>query len=133
MKKGIEINMGELFKKFLESKEEENTVEIPIGVVSDELKQKFKAWRRDKSFLHDEMEIEQERLAKEFKRRLLELFEDREDEINLRKKELWEEIYKELNIDKGDNDSFVINAMTGEISKEVKKKDLFGNKSHGLQ
>lgn len=130
--KGIELNMGELFKKFLESKEE-NTVEIPVGVVSDELKAKFKAWRRDKQYLEDELELETDIQAKQIRRFLIEKFEDRKDEIELRKKELWEEIYKELAIDKAEEDTFSINALTGEISKEIKKTDLFGNKSHGIQ
>jgi hypothetical protein len=131
--KGIEINMGELFKKFLESREEDNIVEIPVGKVSMELVQKFKAWKRDKRYLDDQVEIEKERLVRECRRQMEEMFDDQQDQMNLRKKELWEEIYKELGIIKDEDDSFSINAMTGEITKEVKKTDLFGNKSHGIQ
>ena len=133
MKKSIELNMGELFKKFLESKEEENTVEIPVGKVSEETRLKFKAWKMDKHLLDDELEVEQEKLAREMKRRILELFSERLDEIQDRKKLLWEEIYKEIGVMKDDNENYVIDARTGEITKEVKKIDLFGNKSHGLQ
>jgi hypothetical protein len=134
--KKIEVNIGELFEKFLEAKEGEREgkkTEIPVGTVSKETIMKFKAWKRAKQLLDDEIEIEEERLAKEFRRRMLDTFEDKTEEITNHKNEIWQEIYKELGIDKKEGEVFVINATNGEVSKEVKKNDLFGNKSYGLQ
>jgi hypothetical protein len=133
MKKQIEVNLGELFNRFLESKKEENTIEIPVGTVSKETVLKFKNWKREKSMLDDEIELEEEKITKEFKRRMLDLFEDQTLEMMEKKRAIWEDIYNELGIEKNENDTFVINAITGEVTKEIKKNDLFGNKSHGLQ
>ena len=133
MKKSMDINLGELFARFLESKEEANTFEVPMGKVSKEICQKFKAWKKEKRELDDELEIEQERLARKFKRELEEMFDEKMDLVTEKKKAIWEDIYKELGIDKKDNETYTINAVTGEVSKEIKKTDVFGTKSHGLQ
>ena len=137
MKREVEINLGKLFEKFLEAKEDRENLKIPVGTVSDELRLKFRDWRRKKAELDDELELEQDRLIKEMKRRLLETFEDRTDAMTQKKKDIWDEIYKELNIQKMSDDTFCIDSITGEVTREVEKTKevdlgLFG-KSHGLQ
>lgn len=138
MKKSFELNIGELFERFLETKEDRENLKIPVGTVSDELRLKFRDWRRRKAQLDDELELEQERLVKKMRQELLETFEDKTDAMTQEKKSIWDEIYKELNIEKMSDDTFCIDSITGEITREVQKtKDidlgLFGNKSHGLQ
>jgi len=98
------------------------------NVVSKELLEKFNVWRKESRKLEREIEIFVENKKQQIKIELMELFDDRKEEIMDRKADIWDEVYAELGLNP--DQPHTIDARTGEVKLdtdeevEINGKDL---------
>ena len=117
MKNIIGLALGDLLEHI---EEDLNTVKDPIGTISEELRQEIKNIHRDRSYLRDEKEIKIEELAREAKRTISELFDDREEELQDRHDAMWNKIYAEIGAEPSKS-GYSVNPRTGVVSRKIKK------------
>lgn len=126
-KRTIEVNIGDfgglsealehILGDIVGEAEEKSRGKIPIGIISNDLRQEYLAWKDSKDDFDYEMKMQRDRLERKVMRELTNLFEERFYEMQRAKEKLWLDIRKELNIT--DDVGLNIDTKTGVISQWV--------------
>jgi hypothetical protein len=95
-----------------------------IGAITPELMAAYKANNRKADRLKEECDLEQRRLVMEMKRKLEDMFDDRIEEVEDEKQELWRKIEAQFGL--SEDSDLSIDPKTGVITQYVKtEEDVF--------
>lgn len=100
---------------------EEDSYKMPIGVVSERMKDEYSAWLKRMKQLEEDIESRKELLERKMKRQLAEEFDELFYKSEKERKKLWAEIKAEMNIDEDDDIDLNINTENGVISQWVER------------
>jgi hypothetical protein len=123
LKDGNMIEGGTLefpFPEFLFGDDEEQ--KTPIGIVSQELQKKFKKLAKEADTLQEELQLFVKQLELEAEKKIELKFGDIREELDERRKLMWNEIKDELGIPR--DTSVSIDIRTGMISGVLNKPNL---------
>jgi phage host-nuclease inhibitor protein Gam len=105
-----------------ESEEESSRIRKDIGVVGEDLIKAFEDLEERKRELEDKIEMNVRRIERLLARESREM----KKEVKLTNDQLWQQVYKELNIEDQDK-TYSINRLTGVVSLEIKAPSVFEN------
>lgn len=108
--------------EFLESiSPEMETEKVAIGKISEELRLRFTAMKKERDNLRKELSTRKDILEAEMKLKLYQEFNDRSDSNMDEKSACWDLATKELNLNPDGN--WTVDFKTGILSEKVSKKE----------
>jgi hypothetical protein len=91
--------LGQVFAEIHKDIEQQQEEKMKIGTVSPQILKRHRDFLIEKEILDHEFEHERERMELEFKKFVLNNFKSKMDELNDKKRQIWEDVYRELHLD----------------------------------